>query len=90
MPNTTRFRPKKVDSIAPIKAPSAQATIPSTANGNFEPRFDCMTNTVAIAAQDGSGNRNSCASKTESVAATAVRAACATEGRSSFSNSKVS
>ncbi len=79
--NTKRFAPKKVDSIAPIAAPSALATIRSIANGTVVPRGDCMTTTVAIAAQYASGNPPSRPSNIEIVAASAVRKACDSDGR---------
>ena len=49
-----------------------------------ELRGDCMTTTVAMTAQYASGILTSRASNTESVAATAVLMACATDGRFSF------
>ena len=45
------------------------------------PRVDCMTTKVAIAAQYASGICTSRAIMTDTVAATAVRIACAIEGR---------
>lgn len=76
--------PKQVDSIAPIDAPSALATIRSIANGTVSPRGDCMTTTVAIAAQYASGNPTSRPSNIEIVAARAVRKVCGSDGRFSF------
>src|SRR4029077_8972783 len=70
--------------MAPIDAPSALATIRSIANGTVSPTGDCMTTTVAIAAQYASGNPTSRPSNIEIVAATAVRKACDSDGRFSL------
>src|SRR4029077_14471810 len=45
------------------------------------PRGDCMTTTVAIAAQYASGNPTNRPSNIEIVAATVVRKACDSDGR---------
>src|SRR5215831_20229370 len=83
--NATKFAPKHADSTVPSNAPNALATIRWTARGTVELSGDCMTTSVAMTAQYASGNPTSRASNTESVAATAVRTACATDGRfSSF------
>src|SRR5262249_12452681 len=83
--NATKFASKKTDSIAPIDAPNALATIRWTARGTVELSGDCMTTRVAMTAQYASGNLTNRATNTESVAATAVRTACPTDGRfSSF------
>src|SRR5262249_1364292 len=79
--NTTRFGPKQADSIAPSNAPKALATIRWIAKGTVELSGDCMTTRVAMTAQYASGNPTSRATNTESVAATAVRTACHTDGR---------
>jgi len=68
----------------PTDAPNALATIRSIANGTVSPRADCMTTTVAIAAQYASGNPTSRPSNIEIVAATVVRKACDSDGRFSL------
>src|SRR6267154_1298158 len=45
------------------------------------PRVDCITTSVAIAAQYASGNPNRRATASDTVAAMAVRIECITEGR---------
>src|SRR5262245_53847490 len=83
--STTRVAPEQAQSIAPSDAPNALATIRWIARDTVELSGDCMTTRVAMTAKYASGNRSSRASDTESVAATAVRTACHTDGRfSSF------
>jgi len=57
----------------------------STDNVTVAPKVDCITRSVAIAAQYASGIPMSRATHTETVAASAVRMECIAEGRFSFS-----
>src|SRR5207253_7859307 len=77
----TRFPPKQFASSAPTDAPTAVATIRSIESVSVAPSVDCITTRVAIAAQYASGICTSRATMTDTVAATAVRIACAIEGR---------
>jgi hypothetical protein len=83
-PNAIKFEPKKVDSIAASNAPSAVATIRSRASGTVELSGDYITTIVAIADQYGSDVLSRRANTIESVAATAMRNACGSDGRFSF------
>src|SRR5574338_1114959 len=64
-----------------MTAPSAVAAMRSIEINSVAARVDCITTSVAIAAQYASGNPNSRAAASDTVAATAVRIECTTDGR---------
>jgi hypothetical protein len=83
---TKGFWVNQVARSAPVRAPSAVATTRSTEIKRVAPRVDCMTTSVAIAAQYASGKPKRRATAREIVAAMAVRTECLTDGRFSGSH----
>ena len=68
--------PNYVAAIAPTAAPSAAPTKRSHETLSAAPSDDCVITRVVIAAQCVSGSWNRRATRTETIAATAVRADC--------------
>lgn len=75
-PRTNTRGPKYVAAIAPTAAPNAVPTNRSHETVSAAPSDDCVITKVVIAAQYASGSRSKRATRTETIAAAAVRAEC--------------